>query len=869
MQAKADSFDEEIRAASDYQPQVQQQQPMEDNWASWDDPPAANAYATEQPASATAAEGGDDWAAFDNTNNEESAEVEPEPEAAIEAEPVEAQEPVEYNYDEMRQVYVLYNFDAQNGDELTITENELVWVTNEECDEEGWAVCINSEGTKGFVPLNYLDFGDQEAQPEVAAEQPEEVANPVESAPSQTMGYGKPPGDDDWGFPGMGAQDSQPQAPSQPTMPAQPPPWQASFDGMENSSEEEDSSEDEEEATDAMPPPPDIPPPLPDCPPPIHDFSKSASISIDGSLSTFATDYCTGMYDYDATGSDEISFKAGDKIKILNRIPNGVDDGWWKGIVKSGGNAGKTGLFPSIICEPLSDSESEEGQTDDSIESPTSSCAPPPISPPKTPSIMPPRPPNNPPGMSLDPMEIVVTAPTPTVLSPVDSEPPERPSNPPAQPPRPADPPAQPPRPAGPPPAQPPRPTEPPAQPARPTEPPAQPARPTGPPAQPPRPVESPAQPPRPVDPPAQPPRPTGPPPPQPPRPAESSEKPVDPPAQPIPQVEPSKPVVEPPKTVVEPPKTVVEPPKTVVEPPKPVVRPPEIVMDSPPSSPEVSEPNEPIKEPIEPIKEPIEPIKEPIEPIKEPIEAKESLDSSPSSEAIDFSAKGVIVQDPDDPFGSVTASGDVNTASKNEDNWAFPMDDPIEPQKAEPIQFTPVHSVIKPTIPQISIQQSSSESETGGQAETEIASSPEEDSKPPETNQKTKPDIRRLDSSDYSDGSEKDETESYASAQPPPSQIQTKSANENTAKTASKSIEASQNNPDSNARQLKRVDTADSSSSDSASDSSAEGPEAVEASEATAAKSDDDTDSSDHVPPEDLHVKQLKKLDTLKESSA
>ena len=55
----------------------------------------------------------------------------------------------------------------------------------------------------------------------------------------------------------------------------------------------------------------------------------------------------------------------------------------------------------------------------------------------------------------------------------------------------------------------------------------------------------------------------------------------------------------------------------------------------------------------------------------------------------------------------------------------------------------------------------------------------------------------------------------------------------------------------------LKRVGTADSSD-----DSSAEGP---------VVKSDDEdsTDSSDHVVPDDLHVKQLKKLDTLKESEA
>ena len=111
------------------------------------------------------------------------------------------------------------------------------------------------------------------------------------------------------------------------------------------------------------------------------------------------------MYDYDATGSDEISFKAGDRIKILNRIPNGVDDGWWKGMVKSGDFAGTVGLFPSIICEPLDDSDSE--RTEDSIESPMSSCAPPQMSPPKTPMI--------PKDSTLGPEVIVVTAPTPTV----------------------------------------------------------------------------------------------------------------------------------------------------------------------------------------------------------------------------------------------------------------------------------------------------------------------------------------------------------------------------------------------------------------------------------------------------------------------
>lgn len=121
-------------------------QPVADNWASWDDVPAS----PEKPAE-------DDWAAFDQQNVQ--AEVEPQHEAPAEAEPV--------NLEGLQQVNVLYNFDAQNSDELTITENEMVYLANEECDEEGWAVCINAHGQKGYVPLNYLEI-EAEAQTEAA-----------------------------------------------------------------------------------------------------------------------------------------------------------------------------------------------------------------------------------------------------------------------------------------------------------------------------------------------------------------------------------------------------------------------------------------------------------------------------------------------------------------------------------------------------------------------------------------------------------------------------------------------------------------------------------------------------------------------------
>ena len=65
----------------------------------------------------------------------------------------------------------------------------------------------------------------------------------------------------------------------------------------------------------------------------------------------------------------------------------------------------------------------------------------------------------------------------------------------------------------------------------------------------------------------------------------------------------------------------------------------------------------------------------------------------------------------------------------------------------------------------------------------------------------------------------------------------------------------------------LKRVDTVDS---DSSSDSSeAEGPVGPAKIGAKFKSDDSSDDSSDHIPPEDLQVKQLKKLDMLKESSA
>lgn len=52
------------------------------------------------------------------------------------------------------------------------------------------------------------------------------------------------------------------------------------------------------------------------------------------------------LYSYQAQQSDELSFEAGDVMKIITE----EDATWWKGESES---SGKSGLFPSSYVEPI------------------------------------------------------------------------------------------------------------------------------------------------------------------------------------------------------------------------------------------------------------------------------------------------------------------------------------------------------------------------------------------------------------------------------------------------------------------------------------------------------------------------------------
>lgn len=58
--------------------------------------------------------------------------------------------------------------------------------------------------------------------------------------------------------------------------------------------------------------------------------------------------YVRALYDYEAMGDDEISFKEGDIVGVIQKDDNNVDDGFWYGEFQ-----GRQGVFPSLVVEDL------------------------------------------------------------------------------------------------------------------------------------------------------------------------------------------------------------------------------------------------------------------------------------------------------------------------------------------------------------------------------------------------------------------------------------------------------------------------------------------------------------------------------------
>lgn len=103
-------------------------------------------------------------------------------------------------------------------------------------------------------------------------------------------------------------------------------------------------------------------------------------------------EYCIALYDYDASAEDELTFEENQIIKIVNKSPHGVDDGWWEGELN-----GVIGNFPSLVVEECD--ETGEPLTESDAETP---------SPTGPPGFFPPAAPAAPPGY-LDGLEEAVS----------------------------------------------------------------------------------------------------------------------------------------------------------------------------------------------------------------------------------------------------------------------------------------------------------------------------------------------------------------------------------------------------------------------------------------------------------------------------
>ena len=118
------------------------------------------------------------------------------------------------------------------------------------------------------------------------------------------------------------------------------------------------------------------------------------------------SEYCKALYDYDANGQDELSFKEDDVVHIISRSPHGVEDGWWMGELN-----GNTGLFPSIVVEECQ-ANGDDWSPDVSMGSP-SSVAPPCFTPPPLDA-----PPGPPPGLPQAPPQLPEAPPPPAAAPP-------------------------------------------------------------------------------------------------------------------------------------------------------------------------------------------------------------------------------------------------------------------------------------------------------------------------------------------------------------------------------------------------------------------------------------------------------------------
>ncbi|XP_063598257.1 protein nervous wreck-like [Penaeus indicus] len=313
---------------------------------------------------------------------------------------------------------VLYNYTAQNPDELSIIENEELELLGEG-DGDGWVKARNYKGEVGYIPQNYIEEEESGSAP---PQQPD-FANFPEVTPAATKPEGAQRG---MSFSSVeyNLENSENVPVLYKALACTVVPTLHQLNGsssikgvLYDSTGFHLNGAEEYPATDDFPsePPPDLPPPAP----PADTLEKAPinlptlSLPVDTSSSHGLAEYCIAVYDYEATCPEEITFFEGQLIKILKRAVHDVDDGWWEGEVD-----GQVGLFPSLVVEECrSDGEPLTPDVSRAVSGASPCTTPPPHTPPEVP------------GFLLPPERVIITQPTPEVETAAEAaEKPEEPS---------------------------------------------------------------------------------------------------------------------------------------------------------------------------------------------------------------------------------------------------------------------------------------------------------------------------------------------------------------------------------------------------------------------------------------------------------
>ncbi|KAK2176270.1 hypothetical protein NP493_673g01034 [Ridgeia piscesae] len=171
----------------------------------------------------------------------------------------------------------LYDFHASNADELSLKENEYLELVGDG-DGDGWVRARSADGKVGYIPENYIQVVDD--QSEVVDETEVVVDSDGESSPSQQTKALSPAATGTTGSVGR------------------------------------ESGGSTYSATDYE----------------VQETVRAPNGEGEGP-------WAIAIYDYMATCEDELSFREGQRIRLLSKDENGVDDGFWQGEIDGKGRS--------------------------------------------------------------------------------------------------------------------------------------------------------------------------------------------------------------------------------------------------------------------------------------------------------------------------------------------------------------------------------------------------------------------------------------------------------------------------------------------------------------------------------------------------